>query len=123
MYASASAVQVDGALCNCRNLAPLYAGLVGEPVAGIGVALIGGLFRYFVYGGASALPCMLACFLAGIFMDAKYVRQVEDSLKKIDKNLVDISIPRERGTAPTQAFSEFLSSKCSSANAAISPFN
>ena len=66
IYASASAVEVDGALCNCRNLAPLYAGLVGGPVAGIGAALIGGLFRYFVYGGASALPCMLACFCAGI---------------------------------------------------------
>ena len=66
IYASASAVEVDGALCNCRNLAPLYAGLVGGPVAGIGAALIGGLFRYFVYGGASAMPCMLACFCAGI---------------------------------------------------------
>ncbi len=66
IYASASAVQVDGALCNCRNLAPLYAGLVSGPIGGIGAALIGGLFRYFVYGGASAVPCMLACFLAGI---------------------------------------------------------
>ena len=66
IYASASAVKVDGALCNCRNLAPLYAGMVGGPVAGIGAALIGGLFRFFVYGGESALPCMLACFLAGI---------------------------------------------------------
>lgn len=66
IYASVSAIEVDGALCNCRNLAPLYAGLVAGPVGGIGAALIGGLFRYFVYGGASALPCMLACFLAGI---------------------------------------------------------
>lgn len=66
IYASASAVQVDNALCNCRNLAPLYAGLVSGPIGGIGAALIGGLFRYFVYGGDSALPCMLACFLAGI---------------------------------------------------------
>lgn len=66
IYASVSAIKVDGALCNCRNLAPLYAGLVGGPIGGIGAALIGGLFRYFVYGGDSALPCMLACFLAGI---------------------------------------------------------
>ncbi len=66
IYASASAITVDGALCNCRNLAPLYAGLVSGPIGGIGAALIGGLFRYFVYGGASALPCMLACFLAGV---------------------------------------------------------
>ncbi|MBQ0083173.1 MAG: hypothetical protein KBS52_00185 [Clostridiales bacterium] len=66
IYASASAIKVDGALCNCRNLAPLYAGLVCGPVGGIGAALIGGLFRYFVYGGDSAIPCMLACVLAGV---------------------------------------------------------
>lgn len=67
IYASVSAVKVEsGALCNCRNLAPLYAGMVGGPVAGLGAALIGGLFRYFVYGGESAWPCMLACFFAGV---------------------------------------------------------
>lgn len=66
IYATVSAVEIDGALCNCRNVAPLYAGLVAGPVAGIGAALIGGLFRYFVYGGVSAMPCMLACFVAGI---------------------------------------------------------
>ena len=73
IYASASAIQVDGALCNCRNLAPLYAGLVSGPIGGIGAALIGGLFRYFVYGGASALPCMLACFLAGIIGSVAHI--------------------------------------------------
>ena len=67
VYASVSAVEINGALCNCRNLAPLYAGLVGGPIAGLGAALIGGLFRFFVYGGPSAIPCMLACFFAGIF--------------------------------------------------------
>lgn len=66
IYASVSAVEFDGALCNCRNLAPLYAGLVGGPIPGIIAALIGGLFRYFVYGGDTALACMLACFVAGI---------------------------------------------------------
>lgn len=73
IYASASAIKVDGALCNCRNLAPLYAGLVGGPVAGVGAALIGGLFRFFVYGGDSAVPCMLACFLAGIVGSAVHL--------------------------------------------------
>ena len=73
MYASASAIKVDGALCNCRNLAPLYAGLVSGPIGGIGAALIGGLFRYFVYGGTSAMPCMLACFLAGIIGSAAHL--------------------------------------------------
>ena len=73
IYASVSAVEVDGALCNCRNLAPLYAGLVSGPIAGIGAALIGGLFRYFVYGGASALPCMMACILAGIIGSVAHI--------------------------------------------------
>ena len=73
IYASVSAVSVDGALCNCRNLAPLYAGLVAGPVGGIGAALIGGLFRYFAYGGDSAVPCMLACFLAGIIGSAAHI--------------------------------------------------
>ncbi|MBQ0110318.1 MAG: hypothetical protein KBS41_00105 [Oscillospiraceae bacterium] len=44
IYASASAMTVKvgeiEALCNCRNLAPLYAGLVGGPIAGIGSATI-----------------------------------------------------------------------------------
>ena len=65
IYASTSAVEVDGALCNCRNLAPLYAGLVAGPIAGIGAGVIGGVFRFAVYGGASAVPCMIACILAG----------------------------------------------------------
>ena len=38
IYASVSAVSVDGLLCNCRNLPPLYAGMVGGPIAGIGAA-------------------------------------------------------------------------------------
>ena len=73
IYASASAIEVDGSLCNCRNLAPLFAGLVAGPVAGIGAALIGSLFRFFVYGGVSAVPCMLACFLAGVIGSIAYV--------------------------------------------------
>ncbi|HPY79898.1 MAG TPA: AccI family restriction endonuclease [Bacilli bacterium] len=40
-----------------------------------------------------------------------YIKEVEDALAKIEKDLVDIDIPRERGTAPTQAFSEFLTNK------------
>ena len=73
IYASVSAVEIDGALCNCRNLAPLYAGLVAGPWAGIGAALIGGLFRFFVYGGVSAWPCMIACILAGVIGSLAHV--------------------------------------------------
>lgn len=42
---------------------------------------------------------------------SNYVKEVEEALSKIEKDLVDIDIPRERGTAPTQAFSEFLTNK------------
>lgn len=73
IYASASAIEVDGSLCNCRNLAPLYAGLVAGPVSGIIAALIGGLFRFFVYGGPSGVPCMIACFVAGIIGSVAHV--------------------------------------------------
>ena len=66
VYASLSAVEVNGLLSNCRNLAPLYAGMVGGPIAGIGAAIIGGLFRYFAYGGPAAVPCSISCLLAGI---------------------------------------------------------
>jgi len=66
IYGSVSAVEVSGALCNCRTLAPLYAGLVAGPIAGIIAGVIGGLFRYFVYGGDAAIACCLACILAGV---------------------------------------------------------
>ena len=65
IYASVSAVSVDGLLCNCRNLPPLYAGMVGGPIAGIGAALIGGIYRYFV-GGPARFSCSIACLVAGI---------------------------------------------------------
>ena len=89
IYASASAVKIDGALCNCRNLAPLYAGLVSGPVGGIGAALIGGLFRYFVYGGASAMPCMLACFLAGIIGSVTHLIVKKENRYKLTTGLCD----------------------------------
>ncbi len=70
-YASASGFAVplaDGtnALCTARDLAPIYAGLVAGPIGGIGAAVIGAAFRYFVYGGTAALPCALACLIAGV---------------------------------------------------------
>ena len=66
IYASVSAVSVDGVLSNCRTLPVLYAGMVGGPISGIISGLIGGLFRFFAYSTPSDVPCMLACFLAGV---------------------------------------------------------
>jgi len=41
----------------------------------------------------------------------KYSEIINDLANQIPKPIVDISIPRKRGTAPTQAFSEFLSNR------------
>lgn len=87
IYASASAVPVDGLLCNCRNLAPLFAGMTSGPIAGLTSALIGGLFRYFVYGGVSAVPCMLACFLAGIFGSIAHLAIKKENRYKLTTGL------------------------------------
>jgi len=40
-----------------------------------------------------------------------YVQLIEDKIRNVDKELVDLDIKRQRGTAPTQAFSEFLTNK------------
>ena len=87
IYASASAIPVDGLLCNCRNLAPLFAGMVSGPIGGIGAAIIGGLFRYFVYGGVSAIPCTLACFLAGIIGSIAHLVIKKDKRYKLKTGL------------------------------------
>lgn len=65
-YASVSAFEINGAICNCRNLAPLFAGIVVGPIPGIVSAVIGGIFRWLVYGGEVGVACMLACFCSGI---------------------------------------------------------
>jgi len=66
VYCTVSAVPIKGGYCNCRNLAPLYAGLVAGPVSGIIAAVIGAGYRFFVTGGAAAAPCAIACMSAGI---------------------------------------------------------
>ncbi|GEM_PF-6357226 len=66
IYASIAAYTYEGCMINCRTLAPLYAGLVCGPIAGIGAGLIGGIFRCFYGGGATAIPCAIACVVAGV---------------------------------------------------------
>jgi sigma-B regulation protein RsbU (phosphoserine phosphatase) len=57
-------------IANVRNLAPLIAGMLGGPIAGIGAGLIGGVHR-FLYslmtgkGAATGFPCMLVTIAAG----------------------------------------------------------
>ena len=59
-------------IANVRNLAPLIAGMLGGPIAGIGAGIIGGVHRYlYPYlsagaGAATALPCMVVTITAGV---------------------------------------------------------
>ena len=55
----------SGAITNIRDLAPMVAGLVGGPVVGLAVGLIGGIHRFFL-GGPTYIPCSLATVLAGL---------------------------------------------------------
>lgn len=55
-----------GAISNIRDLAPMVAGLVAGPYAGLAVGLIGGIHRLWL-GGLTAVPCSLATIFAGLF--------------------------------------------------------
>jgi len=66
VYCTVSSVPINGALCNCRDLPPLYAGMVAGPIAGILAGIIGAAYRYFVVGGMAALPCAIGCLSASI---------------------------------------------------------
>jgi hypothetical protein len=60
-----------GAISNIRDLAPMVAGLVAGPYAGLAVGLIGGIHRLFL-GGDTGIPCSLATVLAGVFAGMVY---------------------------------------------------
>lgn len=64
-------IDVDGAVLNVRNAAPLTAGLIFGGPAGIIAGVIGGIYRWLAtYWGAgefSRLACSLASVLAGLF--------------------------------------------------------
>jgi sigma-B regulation protein RsbU (phosphoserine phosphatase) len=55
----------SGAIGNVRDLGPIVAGLVGGPLVGLGVGLIGGIHRYFLRG-LTHIPCALATILIGL---------------------------------------------------------
>ncbi len=60
-----------GAISNIRDVAPMVAGLVAGPYAGLAVGLIGGVHR-FSLGGPSCIPCALATVLAGLLAGIIY---------------------------------------------------
>lgn len=41
----------------------------------------------------------------------KYIERIDEIIKNVNKNLLDLSVKRERGAAPTQVSSEFLTNK------------
>jgi len=63
---------VEGGLASTRIIGTLMGGIMGGPVVGFSVGLIGGIHRYFV-GGFTAVPCAIATVLGGLF--AGLVRQ------------------------------------------------
>jgi len=56
---------VYGTITNIRDLAPIVAGLVAGPTAGLAVGFIGGLHR-MTLGGDSCIACSLATVLSGL---------------------------------------------------------
>lgn len=41
----------------------------------------------------------------------RYIEKIDEIIKNVNKNLIDLNVKRERGTAPTQVSSEFLTNK------------
>jgi sigma-B regulation protein RsbU (phosphoserine phosphatase) len=60
-----------GAIGNVRDLAPMVAGLVAGPYAGLAVGLIGGIHRLSL-GGVASIACSLATVLAGLLAGVVY---------------------------------------------------
>jgi len=44
-------------------------------------------------------------------MNKEYSKEIENLLKEVPEDILDISATRTRGKAPTQAFSEFVSNR------------
>ncbi|TKJ44740.1 hypothetical protein CEE35_06750 [Candidatus Aerophobetes bacterium Ae_b3b] len=66
IYGTYSGIKIFGAIANTRDLGPMIAGLVGGPFIGLGAGLIGGIHRYFLGGGFTAIPCALATIISGL---------------------------------------------------------
>lgn len=56
---------IDNTKISVRDFPAMVSGLIGGPIVGICVGLLGGLERYFV-GGPAAIPCMMGTILAGL---------------------------------------------------------
>jgi len=65
MYGTMRGIEFMGVIINFRDLAPIIAGLMGGPLMGAAVGLIGGGYR-FSLGGITGLSCAMATIVAGI---------------------------------------------------------
>lgn len=74
VYGTLSAINVNGAYANIRDLGPAIAGLVGGPLVGLGAGLIGAIHRYFA-GGLSQIPCTIATVSIGLAAGLIHRRQ------------------------------------------------
>lgn len=86
MLASKFAPEVGTAKTNIRDALAFIAAIVGGPIAGIVVGLIGGIYRYTL-GGWTALPCCLATIFAGL-LGALIVYKMEFVPKKISSKTI-----------------------------------
>lgn len=78
IYANYGGIKLSsGAIVNVRDIGPLFAGLVGGPVIGLGAGLIGGINRYFA-GGFTAVPCSIATISAGLIGGIIYLINKKD---------------------------------------------
>ncbi len=68
IFGTVGGVEYDGAVVNFRDLGAIMAGLLGGPLVGLLVGVIGGSYRYGM-GGWTALACFVATVSAGLVAD------------------------------------------------------
>lgn len=65
VFGTAAGIEFEGLVINFRDLGAIMAGLLGGPVVGLMVGLIGGAYRYGM-GGWTATVCFAATISAGL---------------------------------------------------------
>jgi LytS/YehU family sensor histidine kinase len=72
VLASYFTMDVNGVPANARNLVVMISALLGGPYLGLPVAIISGVWRYFL-GGPTALACGVSTVLAGVIGSLVFV--------------------------------------------------
>ena len=73
IFSTNNSVPFQTALTNMRDAAPLAAGLIFGPWAGITAGLVGGVER-LLHDGLTTVPCAAATLLAGVVASVVHVR-------------------------------------------------